>query len=47
MLGVARAIGSQIIAKDPIIIFCSRIKKIVPEQIFCIARIIKKIFQVE
>ena len=44
MLGVARATGSQIIAQSPITIFCSGIIFFVPEQIFCIATTIKKLF---
>ena len=46
MLGVARATGSQTIAQGQItIFFCSGTIFFIPEQIFSIARTIKKLFQ--
>ena len=45
MLGVARATGYQTIVRGPITIFFLENNFFVPEQIFYIARIIKKLFR--
>ena len=45
VLGAARATGSQTIAQCSITIVYSETKFFIPEQILCIAKIIKKLFR--